>query len=73
MKLIDAATTGNGLGYTGRIIAAPGGEIRERIYQIAYARNGNAHNPTQYKQWDLFVGGEFVGAFRTLRAAKAAI
>jgi hypothetical protein len=43
--------------------------ITRYIDRIAYARNGNASNPTVYYRWRCRAGGYF----RTLRAAKQAM
>lgn len=63
------------VGYTGKQIDYKGVSIFERIVHYAYARNGNAHNPTAYKAWDIFRFGEPGNgaphlSCRTLRAAK---
>lgn len=43
--------------------------ITRRQVGTAYARNGNAHNPTKYYLWRAEVDGEFVGEFDTRRIA----
>jgi hypothetical protein len=47
-----------GIGYTGKVVWHHGIGIYERIVHYAYARNGNAHNPTAYKAWDIFTVGK---------------
>lgn len=42
------------------ITGAPGFEIRRRLVGYAYARNGNAHNPTPSYQWHLLLNGRLV-------------
>lgn len=67
-----------GIGYTGKKHVHKGIAIFERIVHYAYARNGNAHNPTPYIAWDIFtVGDSENGApfmsCRTLKEAKEII
>lgn len=49
--------------------------IKARIYRVAYPRNGNTHNPTTYKRWDVYMPGcrQPVDSLRTLRMAKQVI
>ncbi len=67
-----ASESGNGLGYTGKTLTVGRFIIHERIQEIAYARNGNAHNPTAYKVWDIFEDGKRILSCGTLREAKKA-
>lgn len=55
-------------GFTGKQVEYKGVVIGEFISGYAYARNGNAHNPTPERSWVVF--GEF---FTLLRKAKAAV
>ena len=43
--------------------------IRRIVDRVAYARNGNAHNPTIIYRWSCASGP----SFRTLREAKQAL
>lgn len=44
--------------------------IERFVTRTAYARNGNAHNPTKYYAWRCIVGGKDVGHQATLAKAK---
>jgi hypothetical protein len=46
--------------------------IEKVVSRIAYARNGNAHNPTTYYEWILKMDGRLMDRFISLRDAKAA-
>lgn len=39
-----------------------GFEIKKRVYRTAYARNGNAHAPTQNATWDVYRHGQLVSS-----------
>lgn len=41
----------------------PAVEIRKIVQRTAYARNGNAHRPTQYCAWIVTLDGRPYGAF----------
>lgn len=45
--------------------------ITRIVTRIAYARNGNAHNPTKYHAWAIAVDGKPEGQASTLAKAKA--
>jgi hypothetical protein len=66
-----ATETGNGTGLTGRVIVRNGCQIREVIVRIAYARNGNTHNPTKEKEWLVYSpSGTYIDRAVRLRDAK---
>ena len=44
--------------------------IERFVTREAYARNGNAHNPTKYNAWRCIVGGKVVGQQASLEKAK---
>ncbi len=46
-------------------------QVTKRIIGYAYARNGNAHNPTPKVIWETFVDGKLVGTSRLKREAVA--
>lgn len=46
--------------------------IKQRVSRVAYARNGNALNPTLTYAFDVYVAGKLVVICHTLRAAKLA-
>jgi len=76
--MTNATSATAGIGYTGKCVHHLDVPIYERIVHYAYARNGNAHNPTPYKAWDIFrFGSPGNGAphmsCRTLREAKKII
>lgn len=41
----------------------PAVEIRKIVQRTAYARNGNAHRPTQYCAWLVTLDGRTYGVF----------
>lgn len=45
--------------------------IRKCITGYAYARNGNAHNPTPRVRWYAYRGAQCIDRAATLRALKA--
>lgn len=45
--------------------------ITRIVTRTAYARNGNAHNPTKYYAWAIAVDGKSEGQAATLAKAKA--
>lgn len=46
-------------------------EIRQRVIWIAYARNGNTHNPTISYRYDVYQDGDcLMWGVPTLHAAK---
>ena len=56
----------------GQIVATKiyrGHKIMKMVSRVAYARNGNQHNPTVYHRWYVPKGG----SSHTLRAAKQLI
>lgn len=58
-----------------KVIAATGlFQIIRRVVRVAYARNGNTHNPTPYYNWDVYYGGEiFARGCTTFQEAKDAV
>lgn len=60
-------------GYTGKVVNYKNAVIREFITTYAYGRNGNAHNPTPQRIWNVFVAGKLVDTCRLLRIAKTAV
>jgi hypothetical protein len=60
-------------GFTGKVIAYKGAEIREFVSGFAYARNGNTHNPTPLRTWVVFVNGKQIDQCRLLRTARSVV
>lgn len=52
---------------------APVTKIEKVVTRTAYARNGNAHRPTQYYAWTVTIDGKLYGSFPRKKDAEQAL
>ncbi len=57
-------------GTTVKVLTHKGVEIRKVVSRVAYARNGNGHNPTVTYRWEAWKNGRCVGTASRLREVK---
>lgn len=54
-----------------KVSSYKGVEVRKVVVRVAFARNGNLHNPTVEYRWEAWRNGRIVASAARLRDVKA--